>query len=69
VDGGSGGARGFGNSAEVVRVSGDDAVVEASSHHHQVCVDNIAGRGALEELAECSAVVERVDGDGLQERR
>jgi len=60
VDGGSGGTHRLGDSAEDVGVPGEDAVVEASRDHHQMRVHNIAGCASREELAECSAVVERV---------
>lgn len=68
MDGGAGGAQCIGDSAEVVRVSGEDAVVEASSDHDKVRVDGVTGPGEGKKSADRPAVVEWVDRDGLQER-
>ena len=66
MDSGASGPKEFNDSAELVGVSGEDAVAETSGDHDEVRVDNISGPGEREKSAKRSAIVERVDRDGLQ---
>ena len=66
MDSGASGPNGFNDSAELVGVSGEDAVVETSGDHDEVRVDDVSGPGEREKSAKRSAIVERVDRDGPQ---
>ena len=67
MDGKARAAEGFGYPVEVVWVAGEDAVVQTDGDHHEVRIDDIARRSECQELSQGPSVIERVDGDRLQE--
>jgi len=58
-----------GEDREIFGVAGEDVVSQTECTYDEVCVDDIGGVGLGKETPHGPGVVERMDGDGLQERR